>query len=394
MRWAALLLMVATGSASAQTAWLDRVDEALAWRSPGGLVRAELSGLADLEGYYVDQRPPGLIFGDDESFVNPRLTLFLDAWLGKQLYGFAQARVDRGFDPREASGADARADEYLLRWSPFADPRLHLQVGKYATVVGSWVPRHHSWDNPFVTAPLPYESVTTITDGSLPPTSRAFFGRRTIADKKADWVPIVWGPSYATGAAVFGRVGRFDYAAEVKNAAPSSRPQEWDLSDRSLSDPTASARVGFRPSAPWAFGVSFSSGPYLRHGVGDSARQTLVATDASFAWRRLEVWGELFANRFEVPIGVRTKDADALAYYLEARYRHGANLFTGVRWNQQLYGDVDDVPWDRDVWRVDTVVGWRFDRHWQVKLQYAFTDQVGRLQQGQQLVAAQVTLRF
>lgn len=394
MRWAALLLMVATGSASAQTAWLDRVDEALAWRSPGGLVRAELSGLADLEGYYVDQRPPGLIFGDDESFVNPRLTLFLDAWLGKQLYGFAQARVDRGFDPREASGADARADEYLLRWSPFADPRLHLQVGKYATVVGSWVPRHHSWDNPFVTAPLPYESVTTITDGSLPPTSRAFLGRRTIADKKADWVPIVWGPSYATGAAVFGRVGRFDYAAEVKNAAPSSRPQEWDLSDRSLSDPTASARVGFRPSAPWAFGVSFSSGPYLRHGVGDSARQTLVATDASFAWRRLEVWGELFANRFEVPIGVRTKDADALAYYLEARYRHGANLFTGVRWNQQLYGDVDDVPWDRDVWRVDTVVGWRFDRHWQVKLQYAFTEQVGRLQQGQQLVAVQATLRF
>ena len=139
-------------------------------------------------------------------------------------------------------------------------------------------------------------------------------------------------------------------------------------------------------------------------GVGDSARQTLIGTDASFAWRRLEVWAELFANRFEVPIGSgtggsgtggsSTEDADALAYYLEARYRHGAHLFTGVRWNQQLYGDVADTTWDRDAWRVDTVVGWRFDRHLQVKLQYAFTQQVGRLQQGQQLVAAQVTLRF
>lgn len=393
MRWIVFLLALA-GTASAQSDWLDRVDDALTWRSSDGFVRAELSGLADLEGWYVDQRPPGLVFGDDESFVNPRLRLFLDAWLGKQLYGFVQARVDRGFDPREASGADARADEYLLRWSPLADTRLHLQVGKYATVIGNWVPRHDSWENPFINAPLPYEDVTTITDGALPGSTAAFLVRRTIADKKRDWVPIVWGPSYATGAAVFGRLGRFDYAAEVKNAAPSSRPQEWDLSDRSLSEPTASARLGFRPSTPWTFGASFSSGPYLRHGVGDSARQTLVATDARFAWRRLEVWAELFANRFEVPIGARTEDADALAYYLEARYRHGAHLFTGIRWNQQLYGDVADTAWDRDAWRVDTVVGWRFDRHWQVKLQYAFTEQVGRLQQGQQLVAGQVTLRF
>jgi hypothetical protein len=181
----------------------------------------------------------------------------------------------------------------------------------------------------------------------------------------------------------------------MKNAAPASRPQASDPSDRTVRDPAASARVGFRPGAPWAFGVSFSSGPYLRHGVGESARQTLLATDASFAWRRLEVWAELFANRFEVPIrGTRDENADVLAYYLEARYRHGANLFTGVRWNQQLYGDVDRIPWDRDAWRVDTVVGWRFDRHVQVKLQYSFTEQVGRLQQGQQLVAGQVTLRF
>ncbi|HEV7732809.1 MAG TPA: hypothetical protein VGR62_11630 [Candidatus Binatia bacterium] len=394
MRVAILLLLVVASTAPAQTAWLDRVDDALSWRSPGGLVRARMSGLADLEGWYVDQRPPGLVFGDDQSFVNPRLTVFLDAWVGDQLYAFVQTRVDRGFDPREAAGADARVDEYLLRWSPLADPRLNVQVGKFATVVGNWVPRHHSWENPFVTAPLPYEDVTTITDGAVPASSNAFLARRTIADRKHDWVPIIWGPSYASGAAVFGRLGRFDYAAEVKNAAPSSRPQEWDLSERSLTEPTANVRLGVRPSTPWALGASFSSGPYLRHGVGRSSHQTLVGTDASFSWRKLEVWGELFANRFEVPLGTRTKDADTLAYYLEARYRHGPNLFTGVRWNQQLYGDVDDVTWDRDAWRVDTVVGWRFDRHWQVKLQYAFTKQVGPLQQGQQLVVGQVTLRF
>ena len=46
------------------------------------------------------------------------------------------------------------------------------------------------------------------------------------------------------------------------------------------------------------------------------------------------------------------------------------------------------------MWRLDTALGWRFARHLQAKLQYAFSRQTGRLQQGQQLVAAQLTLRF
>jgi len=28
-------------------------------------------------------------------------------------------------------------------------------------------------------------------------------------------------------------------------------------------------------------------------------------------------------------------------------------------------------PWDRDIWRVDTALGYRFDRHLQGKLQYS-----------------------
>jgi plastocyanin len=50
--------------------------------------------------------------------------------------------------------------------------------------------------------------------------------------------------------------------------------------------------------------------------------------------------------------------------------------------------------WDRDAWRVDTALGYRFDRHLQGKIQYSFTHQLGNLQQGEQLVAAQLTLKF
>lgn len=53
-----------------------------------------------------------------------------------------------------------------------------------------------------------------------------------------------------------------------------------------------------------------------------------------------------------------------------------------------------DRAWDRDAWRVDTALGYRFNRHLQGKIQYSYFRQHGDLQQGEQLVAAQLTLKF
>lgn len=402
-RAAAMLLLLA-GSATAQTEWRDRLDRTLTLRTPGGTARADLSGLLDVEGYYVDRRPPGLVFATGSGVVNPRLSLFLDAWVGRHVYGFVQARFDRGFDPGSPDPS-ARLDEYLLRYNPLAGPAISVQAGKFATIVGNFVPRHHSWDNPFVTAPLPYENVTTVSDATVASGPGFFRVRRNLPDRKRLWVPIVWGPSYASGAAVFGHVGRFDYGAEVKNAALSARPAVWDATDRGWDQPTTSARVGWRPSAAWAFGTSFSSGPYLRSRTEtdlpsgtslDDFRQWLIGADASFARRHLELWAEFFAVRFEVP---NVGDADTAAWYIEGRYKLTPRLFAALRWNQQVFGDVEtrsgvDRPWDRDGWRVDSALTWRVDRHVQGKVQYGYFRQVGGLQQGEQQVAAQVTVKF
>jgi len=74
-------------------------------------------------------------------------------------------------------------------------------------------------------------------------------------------------------------------------------------------------------------------------------------------------------------------------------------VFAALRWNQQLFAEIDDgtgreIPWDRDIWRADGALGYRFDRHLQAKLQYSLSHQAGRLQQGEQLVAAQLTVKF
>ncbi len=409
MRLATILLALCCAATPARAAWLDRLDRGLGVASRDGVFRADLSGLVDLEGYYIDRRPPGLIFGSDTGFVNPRLTLFLDTRAGRHLYGFVEARFDRGFDPRSRFAA-AHLDAYLLRWTPLDDARLNFQAGKVATLVGSWVPRHDSWNNPFINAPLPYENVTIITDGSAPADLPTFLARRNVPDKKRDWVPIIWGPSYTSGAAVFGRFAHLDYAAEVKNAALSARPQAWDATERGFDEPTASGRLGWRPAPAWVLGASVSSGPYLRDRVRQTLgtgqrpgdfRETLFGADASFAWRHLQLWTEFFATRFEVPLArSRTSvDADTAAWYVEGRYKFTPEWYGALRWNQQFFADVPDGrggerAWDRNAWRVDTAIGYRFHRRLQAKLQYDIGQQAGRLQQGEQLVAAQLTLRF
>lgn len=382
-----LFAVAVTGTRGADDL-LDRVDEALTFSVRHDQVRARVSGLVDLEAYGFQDPPPGLLHADGGSLVSPRLTLFLDAQLGPRVYAFAQTRVDRGFDPGEGA-AEWRLDEYAVRFTPRADARFNLQVGKFGTVVGNWVARHHSWGNPFITAPLPYENPTGIFDASAADSAAALLrwarpgpalaGRDDYFSQYR--LPILWGPSYATGAAVSGVLGRFDYAVELKNASLSSRPDEWDLSRRQWQHPTVSARVGFRPDESWTFGVSASSGSYLT----DEARPTLAAgygleayrqrvwgQDVAFAWHHFQFWAEVFEAAFEVP---HVGHADTVAYYLEAKYKFTPQFSGAVRWNQQLYGDIPagagSVRWGRDTWRIDVAPSYRFTPHVALKLQYS-----------------------
>jgi hypothetical protein len=389
---------------------LDQVNDALLIRDSKHEFQLQLSGLVDLEGYFIDQRAPALIDTDRGFLFNPRLSIFIDAQWTKHLYFFGQVRIDRHFDPSD-EGAQIRFDEYFLRYTPLDDSRINFQVGKFATVVGNWVQRHYSWDNPFINAPLPYENLTGLWDVMAPDSidTLLYWGHVGAYDSgdysdKYLRLPIIWGPSYATGFSVTGSFGKFDYAAEIKNSALSSRPEVWDATQQDFDNPTFSGRVGFRPSEMWNFGFSVSSGAYLRpeaaptlpagRSIGDY-RELVLAQDVAFAWHHLQLWAEFYETRFEVP---NVGNADTFAYYLEAKYKITPQLFAALRWNQQLYGTVldegNDVQWGNDVWRVDAAIGYRFTNYLQAKLQYSFTHTDARIQVGEQLIAAQVTIKF
>jgi hypothetical protein len=392
--------------------FLDRVGDALSVSSAAGEFRGRLSGTLDVEAYQFRPTAPGVIHAAGDSLFTPRLSVFLDAQAGPQLYFFAQARVDRGFDPANEP-LEARLDEYALRWTPWADGRVSLQAGRFATVVGNWANRHGSWSNPFITAPLPYELLTGVWDSEAVRTTAILLAwshvRRGLPDRitaieKRLRLPIIWGPSYATGAAVFGGVGKFQYAFEIKHAPLSSRPETWARSRGFWEHPTVSSRLGFRPSPEWSFGVSGSAGVYLLpeaptlrtpfHGRGDY-RQLVLGQDFAFARGHLQVWGEIYAARFEIPV---VGPADTLAYYVEAKYKLTPQLFGALRWNEQLYGSVPErltqVKWGRPVSRGDVAAGYRFTAHTQAKLQYSLQHgDVGAPRRGH-LLALQLTVRF
>ena len=383
--------------------YFDRLDTALTISAFQDNLRVRLSGMLDLEIYNFEQPAPGLIDSEIDTLFNPRLTLFLDAQFGSHVYFFSQSRLDRGFDPSD-NGAQVRLDEYALRVTPWNDGRLTVQIGKFATVVGNWVPRHLSWENPFINAPIVYENMTAIRDKSAPFSVFDFVYGPYYYQKYA-FNPVIWGPSYASGISVSGRLDRFDYAVEMKNASLSSRPESWNVTENGFENPTFSGRLGFRPNEAWNFGLSASEGPYFREeaeptlppgrDIGDY-REFVVGQDASFAWRHLQVWVEFYEARFQVP---RVGNADTFAYYIEAKYKFTPQLFGAIRWNQQLFGDVSNpldgsIRWSQDLARIDLAVGYRFTSHTQLKFQYSYQHETTGPGSDNHLIAAQLTTRF
>jgi hypothetical protein len=400
----ALSLCLLAGSAHASEIddFFDRLDSALTVAAFHDNLRARLSGTIDLEAYHFEQPAPGLIDSNIDNLFNPRLTLFLDAQYGSQIYFFAQSRLDRGFDPSDR-GAQVRLDEYALRITPWDDGRFTLQIGKFATVIGNWVPRHLSWENPFIDAPLVYENITPVSDKSAPASPLDFV--RRFDHGKYEFNPVIWGPSYASGASVSGRIGQFDYAAEIKNSSLSSRPESWSVTENGFDDPSVNARVGFRPNQVWNFGLSAGEGAYFRPEAErtlprgrdiDDYREFVLGQDASFALHHIQIWAEFYEARFEVP---RVGDADTFAYYLEAKYKFTPQLFGALRWNQQIFSKIDNgmggsIRWSQNLAKIDLAAGYRFTSHTQLKMQYSFQQETTGPGDDNHIFAAQFTVRF
>ncbi len=382
---------------------LERVDDWLSWRDARGGLSVDLSFLQDTEFYAAEAQPQGLLATEADTFLQPRLAAFLDLRAGERWRLHAQARLDSGFDPGFSPDGALRLDEYFLEWKPLGDDRLQLRAGKFATVFGGWPRRNLSWDNPLVSAPGLYDTLLPVSDDGLPGDAGLFLNRRGAPANKRTWLPVIWGPAYITGAAVSGVLGDFDYAFEVKTAAPSAQPDVWDAFQSGFDDAHFAGRLGWRPAPEWTLGGSFARGPYLRTEAADHLpagmnrrdfQQTTLGIDAGYAHGPWQIWAELAGAEFEVPA---VGGARVLTGYVEARRKLGAGTWLSARWNQAWFDDAPgtDTAWDSDGWRLDLGLGHRFTRHLQMKAQYSLA---GRSDddhpEGRHLLALQFSVRF
>ncbi len=393
----------------------DAVETRLARVSPDGERSLQISGRLDLTGYHIPEPVADLRYTapDTDFLVSPVLQVFADARLSPQVQARAQVRVDRGFDPADKP-LESRVEEMALRLAPWPARRVSLQVGRFATVFGSWARRRHAWDYPFITAPLAQESLTGLWDVAAPPGLPALQrwahvdpvgdAAAVVADERRR-IPVMWDSVYATGAALSFGGRRWDLSVEIKNTGLSSRPDTWDEFDAKVwRDPASAARLGWRPATGWDLGISWSRGIYVRpepaflaagRTRGDYV-QTTLSHDLTYAWRHFQFWGEIIASRFEVPgLG----DADTLAYSLEAQYRFTPRWTAFLRWSQQFYlplelADGEEESWGRDAWRIEAGPALRLAAHAQLKFQAGLLHERPSTENLVPSAALQLSLRF
>ncbi len=122
--------------------------------------------------------------------------------------------------------------------------------------------------------------------------------------------------------------------------------------------------------------------------------------DAELLAAHLEVRAEGAHNAWETPA---LGDLEVTSGYVEAKYALTFGAYLAGRYDVQRFGKIADSggikhPWDADVTRVETGVGYRFSRDVIGKVVYQHTrldlESVPKDQRGHALVAAQISVAF
>ncbi|MBI3099152.1 MAG: hypothetical protein HYY93_13055 [Planctomycetes bacterium] len=349
-------------------------------------VEVQASGQIDIEYLGIRGQGAGLLQGEKHDLTNGRARLFIDTFIGDHLYSLVELRGDRD-EPPDDGRLSGRVEQAFLRYTPWTEHDFSIQAGKFVSPFGSYPTRHQTAQDPLIFKPLPYSFQTTVCDGLLPGGNDGWIRWKDIPFFRRGMPPI-WDVPYQLGVMVFGSgaKGKVDYRLAVMTSGVSSRPDEWDTQPGTHSVPAFVAHGGIRLSPALKFGVNYQDGPYLLEQVEprlparseiDDYRQRILGLEAEFAWGHLELRGEIFFDRWEVP---RVRDeAEDVSWYIEGKYGLHPRLFAASRFgmisfNKVLQSNGTAVRWDYPARQWDIGLGARLTEHVLLRVGYQWND--------------------
>jgi hypothetical protein len=313
----------------------------------------------------------------------------LDAY-GLRLFGETQAndklQVFMQVVMRDATTPYVDGAYALFTPSPARD--LHLLAGKVPWPIGTWAPRTYSNKNPLIGAPLMYQYHSTLlwyevvpsADALLATSGSGQYGVNYFGYREGRGMTLVDDSYWDVGATLVGSERPFEYALGVGTGTPG-----WGTtSQEENGGKSLLGRVGLAPLPGVRFGVSAAYGQYLIERlesrlppgarIGDF-HQKLALADLELLYGHAELRAEGAHNVWETPT---VGDLRVRSGYAELKYALPFGAFVAGRYDVMRFGRILDSggqlrPWDSDLSRIETGVGYRFSRDALAKLVYQRT---------------------
>jgi hypothetical protein len=268
-----------------------------------------------------------------------------------------------------------------VRIRPWRDHALDIQAGRIPPTFGAFSRRVYGTDNPFIGYPLAYQYLTSLRPNAVPATADDLFRMRArgwrssfpVGSSVAEpGVPLVTAFRWDLGAQVRWASGPFEAAASVTNGTLSSPRLSDDNAGKQIS-----ARAAVSPIVGLRLGASVARGPWIARSVpqpdGTHRPQIVIGADAEYSRDHWLIRSEMIRSQWTLPYPVTPdgrRTVGALAGWVEGSYRFTPRVFGALRVDRlgfsriqgTLFGAVP-TAWDAPVQRVETSVGYYFQRN-------------------------------
>lgn len=304
----------------------------------------------------------------------------------------------------------------FVRLRPWPTRPFEIQAGRVAPAFGGFLRRSYGRDNPLIGYPLAYQYLTSLRSNAIPRHADDLLERRgtgwytgyPVGDPAWDnGVPLVSAFRYDTG--VLARYGSASSTWEVLASLTTgtlSNPRVWDDNG----SPQIAGRAVIRPLVGLVAGVSIAGGAFLADSLASSLppgtnpseyEQRTVGVDAEYSRDYWVLRGEWLRTSWQVPALAEPRIDDPLgatAWSIEGRYTILPGLYAAARADRlafsRIRGTSGIAPWDANVSRLETGIGYSVTRHVVVKTSYQYNRRDGGYVRRAHYGAAQLLVWF